>query len=437
MFGRIRHKLQQLFSAVGYCSCCDVALGWVVLAPSLESITGSRQGGDSRVFGLDLLRAISILMIVYIHAMGILGEGVNQDIYLAPAIDGVSLFFVLSGYLIGRILIKTFIERSGDARSLGQFWIYRWFRTLPNYYLILTILVVISVVNGSGDNVSFGLFYVFGQNIAWRHPPFFGEAWSLAVEEWFYLLMPVLMIAVIWRSPSVAVSRRRLLVLLAVVALASIAMRLPAGLSGQAESYSDWDELMRKQVVMRFDALAIGVFGAYLSIYRPDIWNWHKRLLAVGGVVLIILDRHVFTMYIPYAIFGSLTVLPLSTLLIMPYLSQLSCRRNIVTNAIEWISRRSYSMYLVNLTLTYLILSHLSFAWVGTHAVSVEYVTYWAIVFMISAALYRLWELPMMNLRKHFRWSTPAQAYGGEIGPVGLQIIDPEQRLPAGLQRTR
>ncbi len=406
------------------------------MAPSLESESGLKHKGDSRVFGLDLLRAISILMIVYIHAMGVLGTGVDQNIYLAPAIDGVSLFFVLSGYLIGRILIKTFIERTGDARSLGQFWVYRWFRTLPNYYLILTILVVIAAANGSGGNTSFGLFYVFGQNIAWRHPGFFGEAWSLAVEEWFYLLMPVLMMGVIWRSPSVAVSRRRLLVLLAVVALASIAVRIPTGLSGAVVTYSDWDELMRKQVVARFDALAIGVFGAYLSIYRMDLWSWNKRLLAVVGVALIVLDRHVFTTYDPYAIYASLTVLPLSTLLMMPYLSQLSCRRNIVTNAVEWISRRSYSMYLVNLTLTYLILSHLPFAWAGAHAVSVKYATYWAIVFMISAALYRLWELPMMNLRRHFRWSTPAQAYGGEPGPAAVRIVESEQRLPDGLQRT-
>ncbi|SHF23967.1 Peptidoglycan/LPS O-acetylase OafA/YrhL, contains acyltransferase and SGNH-hydrolase domains [Kaistia soli DSM 19436] len=374
-------------------------------------------------------------MIVYIHAMGVVSGIVDEYIYLFPAMDSVSMFFVLSGYLIGRILIKTFVERTGDTRSLGQFWIYRWFRTLPNYYLILTVLVVVSSLNGSGSDAPVGPFFIFSQNIAWKHPSFFGEAWSLAVEEWFYLLMPLLMIGAMWRSPSVAASRRRLIVLLAVVALASIAARLPAGLGGHVVTYEDWDSMMRKVVVGRFDALAIGVFGAYLSIYRTDLWTRNTRLLAVAGVVLIVLDRHVLCRYVPYAIYGSLTVVPLSTLLMMPYLSQLSCRRNIITDAIEWISRRSYSMYLVNLSLTYLILSYLPFEWAGSQAIAVKYLTYWIIVVGISAGLYRLWEMPMMNLRTRFRWSTPAHAFGVNAVPAAPKTVDAGEGLPAGLQR--
>ncbi|MBZ9937668.1 acyltransferase [Mesorhizobium sp. BR1-1-16] len=416
-----------------------IAQRWCLVTQFFGNGSGSRPAEASRVFGLDLLRAVSILMIVYIHAMGVVSAIVDPNIYLIPATDGVSMFFVLSGYLIGRILIKTFVERQGDARSLGQFWIFRWFRTLPSYYLILVILIVAGRMNGSVPDAPVGPFFIFAQNIASKHPAFFGEAWSLAVEEWFYLLMPLLMIGVVWRSPSVATSRRRLIVLLAVVALASIVARLPAGLGGQIMTYADWDASLRKQVLTRFDALAIGVFGAYLSIYRADIWTRNKRLLAVVGAVLIILDRHVFSMYMPYAIYASLTVLPLSTLLMMPYLSQMSCRRSLVTDVIEWISRRSYSMYLVNLTLTYLILSYLPFTWAGAHAVYVKYAAYWVTVFVISAILHRLWEMPMMNLRERFRWSTPAKAYGGNAAPAEtrtLDLIRPGLTAPTGLTGT-
>ena len=95
----------------------------------------------NRVYGLDILRAMAILFVVFAHGSYLLRKVLPIDLVNIFVLDGVAIFFVLSGFLIGGILIRQFDQRRMDGRGLSQFWIRRWFRTLPNYYLVLLILV--------------------------------------------------------------------------------------------------------------------------------------------------------------------------------------------------------------------------------------------------------------------------------------------------------
>lgn len=95
-----------------------------------------------RVFGLDLLRAAAILFVVYMHGAYELASVLPKSLVQLPIMDGVSMFFVLSGFLIGGIILRAFETSPPRPRGVGRIWIRRWFRTLPNYFLILTILVV-------------------------------------------------------------------------------------------------------------------------------------------------------------------------------------------------------------------------------------------------------------------------------------------------------
>ncbi|MGZ5552646.1 MAG: acyltransferase family protein, partial [Chthoniobacterales bacterium] len=101
---------------------------------------------SARVFGLDALRAAAILFVVLTHSFvvlyphmppwfGLLGHG---------GFYGVELFFVLSGFLIGRILLR----REDDLRrneQLAIFYLRRWFRTLPLFWLFLLVNVVLEL----------------------------------------------------------------------------------------------------------------------------------------------------------------------------------------------------------------------------------------------------------------------------------------------------
>ena len=107
--------------------------------------------------------------------------------------DGVSIFFVLSGFLIGGILIKLLKENILNSKLIITFWVRRWFRTLPNYFLILIILILLdSIYNENFSFYSYKRYFLFSQNLFSKHPGFFPEAWSLSVEEWFYLLIPII-----------------------------------------------------------------------------------------------------------------------------------------------------------------------------------------------------------------------------------------------------
>ena len=101
---------------------------------------------------------------------------------------GVEIFFVLSGFLIGQLIVKE-VLRPPSAQGLVRFWVRRWFRTLPPYFLVLFLR------RFEGHPLHWKLF-VFLQNF---DPPVAGSfpvSWSLAVEEWFYLLTPLVLLAV-------------------------------------------------------------------------------------------------------------------------------------------------------------------------------------------------------------------------------------------------
>src|SRR4051812_29833906 len=95
---------------------------------------------NKRIYGLDILRTFAILSVIYEHGYRLLNPSIiSWNQYDFFVFDGVSIFFVLSGYLIGQILIKLF-QRDVSRKDIYNFWIRRWCRTLPAYFLVLSIL---------------------------------------------------------------------------------------------------------------------------------------------------------------------------------------------------------------------------------------------------------------------------------------------------------
>lgn len=79
------------------------------------------------------------------------------------------------------------------AKSAKDFWLRRWFRTIPNYYLFFLVNFLLAIYGVTTDGYIFSPLW-FSQNLAWEEEnrKFFGEAWSLALDEWFYLAMPII-----------------------------------------------------------------------------------------------------------------------------------------------------------------------------------------------------------------------------------------------------
>ena len=120
-------------------------LQWIKSLFSIRDLFLLREYSRKRVFGLDLMRSIAILLVVFSHYMMPfhLNKRIAFILSTFTGTTGVEIFFVLSGFLIGGILMK--IYNAGDKLTFSQikdFWIRRWFRTLPNYYLAIILIVV-------------------------------------------------------------------------------------------------------------------------------------------------------------------------------------------------------------------------------------------------------------------------------------------------------
>ena len=101
---------------------------------------------ENRILGLDLLRFIAIFYVFWGHGEILIPNELSW-IYNIPIIvpfEGVAVFFVLSGFLIGTILNKTIFNTDFQSKDLISFWIRRWFRTIPLYFIVLIVMIIVS-----------------------------------------------------------------------------------------------------------------------------------------------------------------------------------------------------------------------------------------------------------------------------------------------------
>jgi len=213
----------------------------------------------ARIPELDGIRGMAILLVLYLHfVVNPITDWSNPLLrFLARnglhAWSGVDLFFVLSGFLIGGILI----DAKGSENYFRTFYIRRFFRILPIYILIwVGYFALRAAVPAIKANYVAPLpWYIYAgflQNF-WLsfHPwnTFLDHSWSLAVEEQFYLTLP----AVIWLTPP-----RILWKVISVLAAASVAVRC----IGYALYYPDWKAAAYVLMICRADALLLGVLAA-------------------------------------------------------------------------------------------------------------------------------------------------------------------------------
>ncbi len=162
---------------------------------------------------------------------------------------GVELFFALSGFLIGNLLIRVGSALTQPDR-LVTFYIRRWFRTLPLFWLFIGFQILLEL-GLRRHHLSYSEIVqhaLFLRNFNALKITFFPESWSLAIEEWFYLLFP----ALLWLGLRV-VSRFNI-AFLSVAAIfflfSTIARMIEA-----PHAYAHWPDWQRELVILRFDAI--------------------------------------------------------------------------------------------------------------------------------------------------------------------------------------
>jgi peptidoglycan/LPS O-acetylase OafA/YrhL len=219
---------------------------------------------NSRNQSLDVLRGIAVLLVICNHY--------RYLSFMRSGWIGVDLFFVLSGFLISGLLFSEIIQR--NTISVGRFLLRRGLKIYPAFYVFIGITALMNSSLRHDHRMFSELFFL--QSYL---PRIWGHTWSLAVEEHFYLLLPLLILALhrskkLYWIPGISIALGVICLILRVLT----ALRHP----GQIESVMMPSHL-------RFDSLFAGVALGYIYHFQPQLFRRASRiwLLPVGLLCLV------------------------------------------------------------------------------------------------------------------------------------------------------
>jgi len=358
---------------------------------------------ETRVFGLDFLRALAILLVLGAHAT-FMFLPLTHDLHAWWMLGqlGVELFFVLSGFLIGAILVK---QAEAVRFGLGRFWLRRWLRTLPNYYLFLVINIGLARwIDGAWPHAAG--YAVFMQNFAWPQPIFFIESWSLAVEEIFYFAAPLLVLACsgrIMRRVPAALLVSTAIVVATLVRFVYVVTQQPV-----------WDQAVRMVALVRLDAIAYGALALLLYRHRDGFARCHANTIAGAGCVGMAIAIALY-LVLPkdtdlFARTGLFSLISASFAAFLPAAANWH-RSGVpapVENAIRAIARWSYALYLCQLAVMRVMNATFAGNAQTVAGCLLQAILFVALSIASAALVYRFYEAPILRLRD--RWTRESKS---------------------------
>ena len=352
---------------------------------------------------LDGLRALSVGVVLLYHA------GFS---WMHGGFFGVEVFFVVSGFLITSLLLDE-SDRNGRV-SFGQFWLRRARRLFPALYAVLLAVAVWAALAGSAEqqsqlrrDIPWSIFYVnnWGQilgNVPYfaGEPPLLRHLWSLAVEEQWYLIWPLVFVAVLRIRVPRHVIGSAIIVAAFVVFVYMFWMhaRTPTPLGGPPAAFEGVDRtnFLYLSTITRAGGLLLGAGAAFL--WRP--WRWTRAgdapagkaldpigaaavaMLGCAASVAVLTEGYVYQWLLPLV-----SVLSLVAVMVAVHPAAIGFRRIMSWAPLVEMGKRSYGLYLWSWPI---------FVIVGATDGSVSRFV-WAMVFtvVIAEASYRYLETPV------------------------------------------
>ncbi len=380
---------------------------------------------SDRLHGLDHLRAIAILLVMIFH----FGKGVPSCLEPIKQIGwtGVDLFFVLSGYLIGYQLLKE-IDNTNTI-SFKRFYIKRFFRIIPAYIAVLILYYSLPNFREGAGMPPLWRFLTFTQNFGLdaQTQNSFSHAWSLCIEEQFYLLLPITIFTIFYFK-----FQKGTIYLITTLIILGFVFRI-----------YNWNEYVqpfigsgnRRQMVFgfiekiyypsynRMDGLTIGVGIAAIFSYKPklkDFLTKHGNIVLVVGLGLFIFAYMICDNFISYktAIYGFPLFSIVYGLMVIGAISPTSVLHHFKSKISLIIATLSYSIYL-----THKLLYHLTK--IGIDKLGLENIGVWTFWICIAIALigglilHLIVEKPFLGLRVKI-----LNRIGKNNEPTGILILN-------------
>lgn len=353
--------------------------------------------------GLNTLRAFAILYVFIFHYT-ILSKQQPEWLKNISSMGwtGVDLFFVLSGFLISSQLFDE-IKHTGSI-NLKRFFTKRFFRIIPAFLVTVGLYFLFPFFREKEALPPLWKFLTFTQNIGLniKDNGTFSHAWSLCVEEHFYLLLPLIFMV----SLRTCVFRR-LLWLLVLLFLAGFVIRtysynnLYMPHSNADDSWMYWYRYVYYPTYTRLDGLLVGVSIAVLYKFRPAIWQklsrWGNLWILIGtGIIAIAFNAWEDIMEYQASVYCFPLVDIGFGLIVAGAVSENSLLYRLKSKIINNIAAISYGMYLTHKGIIHI-----------THSLLPADINQ-SLLFLVSAiacilvatVLYWLVEKPFMQVRR-------------------------------------
>jgi peptidoglycan/LPS O-acetylase OafA/YrhL len=371
---------------------------------------------SARIHGLDTLRALAVTLVVLHHYVLFVSFDATFGWVGEIGWVGVDLFFALSGYLIGNQIFKAL--RSPRGLSLPRFYARRLLRTLPNFYAVLALYALWPAFRGGAPMLPLWEYLSFTQNIGLEPGTAFSHAWSLCIEEQFYMLLPAcaLLAAALGRRGA---GMRWAWFAVGLAFAAGMAFRAGTWLQGQDEA--NWMHFYYKYIyyssLCRFDELLAGVALALLKHSHAAVWAWlmgQGRLLLAAGMGVSALALRWFLVD-HYGLWTTVFGFPLlalgCALLILAALAPESPLHRIRVPGAASLALWSYAIYLVHKQIGILVGQAMGGAGFGPgHPATIAAAL--AASVLAGWLLYRMVETPFMRLRERYVPSMTSKAAG-------------------------
>ncbi len=360
---------------------------------------------SARSNGLDTLRALALLLVLMYHYMVFVSHEDTFGWISVVGWVGVDLFFVLSGYLIGN---QVFAGVVGQQRlSLAAFYVRRGLRTWPLFWVIVTAYFLFPDAMAWRPPPPLWRFLTFTQNYQLQPGTAFSHAWSLCIEEQFYLVLPLaVLVALRW-------GRHRyqawmlLLALLAIGIVARAAMWMQFG----REDFGDVNRYYPNVyygTLGRFDEFLPGIAVALVKNFHPLLWGWVQRnggrVFAAGCIAVAAMLYGVYNYYevdgygylFFMTAFGYSLVAIAFSIVLASALSERSPLHYVRIPGVHHLALWSYSIYLSHKAI---FMAMERYAKQAGMDMSLRLVLVAILSLVVGALLYRFVELPFMALR--------------------------------------
>ena len=391
---------------------------------------------------IDGIRALSILLVLVYHTF-LVYDLSNPNETVASILEklgwawtwawngdkGVDVFFVMSGFLISGILLKQY-SKEGHL-NLKNFYIRRYLRLTPAYYFMLTVYWLLSATNSEMIWAN----YLYVNNFIPYERQAAAWTWSLAVEEQFYFIYPLILIAILkfFKSPgfvlvwlffiSIAVST-------GIVLMDDMIRTSPSSAIYTSDAfYHHFITVLYDNLHTRFGGLVVGCLAAYAMHFHKDkltqVVNSALGIaLTMSGLSLIAFFM-IFpafsttyddyqTMHILYYIFNHTLFAVGVGILIIAMLLQQSWLANVFKKFFSlpfWypIASLSYSLYLIHLVVMVLVIPAMvnltmtmpeKYDWSMGEILLYGFIVSSVLSFAIATLMYLFIEKPVMNLRR-------------------------------------